>query len=71
MSELEDGQACPVVSVLMPDAETATRVGARHGRPVIFVVDAGRLHAAGHMLYGSANGVWLTDHVPTDYLRRL
>jgi putative RNA 2'-phosphotransferase len=55
---------------LSPDVETATRVGARHGRPIVFEVDAHALHAAGHPFYLSANGVWLTDHVPPVYLRR-
>lgn len=53
---------------LSPDAETATRVGARHGRPVILLVDAAGMAAAGHQFYVSANGVWLTDEVPPAYL---
>ena len=56
---------------LSPDAETARRVGARHGRPVVFVVDAARMAAVGHEFYLSANGVWLADSVPAEYLRRL
>jgi putative RNA 2'-phosphotransferase len=27
-------------------------------------VDAAAKHAAGHVFYQAANGVWLTDHVP-------
>lgn len=49
---------------LSPDRETATRVGARRGRPVVLSVDAGALHRAGHTFYVSANGVWLTAAVP-------
>jgi len=56
---------------LSPDVETATRVGARHGRPVIFSVDAGAMAAAGREFYCSQNGVWLVDEVPPEYLRRL
>jgi putative RNA 2'-phosphotransferase len=56
---------------LSADAETARRVGARHGRPVVFAVDAARMAAAGHEFYVSANGVWLADSVPAEYLRRL
>ncbi|MDT9091280.1 RNA 2'-phosphotransferase, partial [Escherichia coli] len=44
---------------LSPDVETATRVGARHGRPVIFTVDAKAMHDAGFLFYRSENGVWL------------
>ncbi|WP_406314223.1 RNA 2'-phosphotransferase [Streptosporangium sp. NBC_01639] len=49
---------------LSPDRETAIRVGARRGRPVILVVRAGDMHRAGHEFRISANGVWLVDHVP-------
>jgi putative RNA 2'-phosphotransferase len=53
---------------LSADAETAVRVGARHGRPVVLRVDAGRMHAGGHEFTHSANGVWLTDSVPPGYI---
>ena len=53
---------------LSPDVETATRVGARHGRPVILTVDAAAMRRAGHVFYVSANGVWLTDEVPPEFL---
>ncbi|WP_030209280.1 RNA 2'-phosphotransferase [Streptomyces bikiniensis] len=54
---------------LSPDRETATRVGARRGRPVVLSVDAGAMHRAGHVFHVSANGVWLTDTVPPEFLR--
>ncbi|MFD7068410.1 RNA 2'-phosphotransferase [Streptomyces sp. NPDC059913] len=54
---------------LSPDRETATRVGARRGRPVVLSVDAGAMHRAGHTFHVSANGVWLTDAVPPPFLR--
>ncbi|MCK8676359.1 MULTISPECIES: RNA 2'-phosphotransferase [Streptomyces] len=54
---------------LSPDRETATRVGARRGRPVVLAVDAGAMHRDGHVFRVSANGVWLTDAVPPAYLR--
>ncbi|MCL2730493.1 MAG: RNA 2'-phosphotransferase, partial [Actinomycetia bacterium] len=56
---------------LSADRETAERVGARHGRPVVFEVDAAGLAAAGHTFRVSANGVWLTDRVPPERLRVL
>ncbi|MBA4068079.1 MAG: RNA 2'-phosphotransferase [Isosphaera sp.] len=56
---------------LSPDTATATKVGARHGRPVVFAVDAARMAAAGHAFFRSANGVWLVDRVPPEYLRLL
>ncbi|MFD5142404.1 RNA 2'-phosphotransferase [Streptomyces sp. NPDC058401] len=54
---------------LSPDRETATRVGARRGRPVVLAVDAGAMRAAGHVFRISANGVWLADSVPPQFLR--
>jgi putative RNA 2'-phosphotransferase len=53
------------------DVPTATKVGARHGKPVVFEVDAAAMHLAGHTFSVSANGVWLTDAVPPEFLRPL
>ncbi|MFZ6757479.1 RNA 2'-phosphotransferase [Undibacterium sp. Ji50W] len=50
--------------------ETAKTVGARHGVPVILTVRAKAMHDAGHTFYLSANGVWLCDTVPPQYLTR-
>jgi len=49
--------------------EEATRVGRRHGTPVVLTVDAQRLYAAGHTLYRSTDAVWLTDRVPPQFLQ--
>jgi len=54
---------------LSGDVATAIAVGRRHGRPVVFEVQAGKLHAAGYTFYCSENGVWLVDAVPPEYLR--
>ncbi len=56
---------------LSADVATATRVGARHGRPAVLEVDAAGLAASGHRFRLSANGVWLTDSVPPSALRGL
>ena len=53
---------------LSPDVETATKVGQRRGRPVILVIEAGRMFRDGHKFFRSENGVWLTDAVPPEYL---
>ena len=55
---------------LSPDIDTARKVGARRGAPVILIVEAQTMCAAQHVFYCTANGVWLTDHVPPNYLRR-
>jgi putative RNA 2'-phosphotransferase len=54
---------------LSPDRETATRVGARRGKPVVLSVDAAAMQEAGHEFRVSANGVWLVDRVPPPFLR--
>jgi len=54
---------------LSPDIQTATKVGQRRGRPVILVIDAGRMFRDAHKFFRSENGVWLTDAVPPAYLR--
>ncbi len=48
--------------------ETAEQVGARRGRPVVLRVDAVGAQTAGHPYYRSANGVWLTDRVPPEFI---
>jgi putative RNA 2'-phosphotransferase len=55
---------------LSKDVETARKVGARRGKPVILQVDAGRMNRDGHKFLLSANGVWLTDAVSPGYLSR-
>ena len=54
---------------LSATADTARKVGARHGKPVVLLVDAARMHREGHTFYCSNNGVWLVDAVPPLYLR--
>lgn len=53
---------------LSAEQETARNVGGRRGAPVVLVVDAARMHRDGHRFYVSANGVWLTERVPPEYL---
>lgn len=53
---------------LSSDEETAGRVGGRRGRPVILKVESGRMQQEGFEFFRSANGVWLTEHVPSKYL---
>jgi hypothetical protein len=55
---------------LSADPETARRVGARHGPPVVFELDAAAMWAEGHTFFRSDNGVWLVDAVPPRFLRR-
>ncbi|WP_046866831.1 RNA 2'-phosphotransferase [Microvirga massiliensis] len=54
---------------LSADPVTAMAVGRRHGTPVVLVIDTARMRKAGHLFYRADNGVWLTDHVPPEFLR--
>ncbi|MBP3955003.1 RNA 2'-phosphotransferase [Gemmata sp. G18] len=54
---------------LSADTTTAAKVGQRHGKPVVLVVDTAKMRADGHIFYRSANGVWLVEHVAPEYLR--
>lgn len=53
---------------LSVDLATASRVGARRGRPVILVVRALDMHAQGFEFFVSENGVWLTESVPPQFI---
>lgn len=53
---------------LSKDADTAVKVGSRHGKPVIYNVKAKQMHDDGYKFYLSVNGVWLTKEVPVKYL---
>lgn len=53
---------------LSPDAATARAVGARRGSPVILTIDAAGMHRHGQKFYVAANGVWLTAHVPPEWI---
>lgn len=51
------------------DANTAAKVGGRHGTPVVLSVDAGQMDRDGFEFFLAENGVWLTSYVPREYLR--
>ena len=53
---------------LSQDVETARKVGARHGKPVILKVQSRAMRDAGFVFFKSENNVWLTDHVPAEFL---
>ncbi len=52
---------------LSADVATATKVGQRHGQPVVLVVRAEGMAAARHVFFLSANGVWLTERVSVKF----
>jgi putative RNA 2'-phosphotransferase len=51
--------------------ETAGAVGSRHGKLVLLEIAAGRMHREGFAFSRTPNGVWLTDHVPAEYVKEM
>jgi putative RNA 2'-phosphotransferase len=49
---------------LSDNYETAIKVGQRHGKPAILIVDARAMSDAGVDFFLSENLVWLVNHVP-------
>ena len=56
---------------LSADRKTARNVGVRHGVPVVWAIDTRAMYENGFKFYKSVNGVWLTKHVPVEYLFEL
>jgi putative RNA 2'-phosphotransferase len=54
---------------LSKDIDTAIKVGQRHGKPYVFIVQALLMHNDGFEFLLSDNSVWLTDNVPAKYLK--
>jgi putative RNA 2'-phosphotransferase len=48
--------------------DTARQVGGRKGKPVILLIKAKLMYDKGFSFYLSENGVWLTDHVPPEFI---
>ncbi|MGI9404836.1 MAG: RNA 2'-phosphotransferase, partial [Hyphomicrobiaceae bacterium] len=53
---------------LSSDEETATRVGARQGEPIVLEIESGQMADSGFVFYVSDNGVWLTAYVPSTFI---
>lgn len=54
---------------LSDNIDTAINVGSRHGIPLIFEVDAIRMHQDGFKFFKSNNDVYLTEFVPPVYIK--
>ena len=53
---------------LSPDAETAFKVGVRHGKPVVLVIDTAAMTADDYVFRLSENGVWQSEDIPWRYV---
>ncbi|NBA77934.1 RNA 2'-phosphotransferase [Emticicia sp. ODNR4P] len=54
---------------LSADTETAQKVGMRHGKPIILTIESKKMYDQGYVFYLSENQVWLTDNVPSEFIR--
>jgi putative RNA 2'-phosphotransferase len=53
---------------LSADVDTARKVGARHGFPVVLSVNTREMLSLGYEFFVSDNNVWLTAQVPPEFL---
>lgn len=53
---------------LSDEITTATKVGSRRGQPIILKIDSAKMNHNEFTFYRSLNGVWLTDHVPVEFI---
>jgi len=53
---------------LSAETRVTLQVAGRHGQPVLLTIRAGRMHLCGHVFFRSDNGVWLVDHVPSQFI---
>lgn len=51
--------------------DTAVNVGSRHGKPIVFIIDAKKMFQDGYEFYISKNGVWLTKNVSNIYIHSM
>lgn len=54
---------------LSKDPQTAREVGQRHGKPVILSIQANMMYKSGHDFYPTPGAIWLTHHVPSEYIK--
>lgn len=56
---------------LSPDKGTAAKVGTRHGKLVILVIDVKQMQCDGLEIYKSENGVYLTKEIDVKYIKNV
>ena len=54
---------------LSHDKQTAIEVGKRYGKPVVLKIAALRMHQRGCKFFQADNGVWLSEHIPTEFIQ--
>ena len=56
---------------LSEDYDTAVKVGTRHGKAMVYRIDAKQMEKDGFTFYRSVNGVWLVKSVPVEYMKMI
>ncbi len=56
---------------LSKDIDIAIRVGKRHGKCAVLILNATKMYQEGVKFYLSDNGVWLTDYVNPKYIQEV
>lgn len=54
---------------LSADTITAHKVAIRHGKPILLKITSGEMYQQGYHFYQADNGVWLTEHVPIEFIK--
>jgi putative RNA 2'-phosphotransferase len=54
---------------LSDNLDTAIKVGRRRGKLLILRVESGKMYEDGYTFYLSDNNVWLTNHIPIQYIK--
>jgi len=53
---------------LSAETRVTVQVGSRHGKPALLTIRAGDMHRVGFVFRCSANGVWLVNQVPPEFI---
>ena len=53
---------------LSENLEDAKRIGKRHGKPVVLLIDAKKMHEDGIKFYKTRDGIYLTDDISIKYI---
>ena len=57
-----------IIPCLIFAAVAVANVGQHYGKPVLFIINTPQMYKHGFEFYQAENGVWLTIHIPTQYL---
>jgi len=50
------------------DYDSAYKVGVRYGRPIVLKINTKKMYSVGYKFFLSESGIWLTEHIPPQYI---